>query len=281
MRDESATAWRRGWRRDPSTPASARTPDRMRNPWTTKLSQVAHLPRDDRELLDRLISRPTRFESGRNVISQGQPPEHVNVVVSGWVARYKVLKDGERQIMALMLPGDVCDIHAYVLKAMDHSLTAIGEAEVAMLPRQEVAAILDARPMLASALWWSSLQNEAILREWITSLGRRNAYKRTAHLLYELYVRLQAAGLPCQSGIDFPLTQTDLSDALGLSGVHINRVLQRLREEQLIVLRRGRLDIPNPPALAQAAEFDASYLHLDEQGGAVAGGLRPALQVDL
>lgn len=245
----------------------------MRNPWATKLSRVAPLSVEDLALLDRLISRPVRFNSGRNVISQGEPPDYVNVVVSGWVARYKLLGDGRRQIMGLMLPGDVCDLHAFVLRAMDHSLAAVGPAEVALLPRREVAAILDARPTLTAALWWSSLQNEAILREWITSLGRRDAYRRAAHLFFELYTRLSVAGVPVdEPGFEFPLTQTDLSDALGLSVVHVNRVLQRLREEGLIALRRGRLVILDPNALAQAADFDASYLHLDEQGGARPGG---------
>lgn len=245
----------------------------MRNPWATKLSRVARLSVEDRDLLDRLISRPVRFDSGRNVISQGEPPDHVNVVVSGWVARYKILGDGQRQIMGLMLPGDLCDLHPFVLKAMDHSLAAVGPAEVALLPRREVASILATRPVLASALWWSSLQNEAILREWITSLGRRDAHRRAAHLFYELHTRLSAAGVATdEPGFDFPLTQTDLSDALGLSVVHVNRVLQRLREEELIILRRGRLVIPDPDALAQAADFDAGYLHLDEPGGAKPGG---------
>ena len=245
----------------------------MRNPWATKLSRVARLSAEDRDLLDRLISRPVKFDSGRNVISQGEPPDHVNVVVSGWVARYKILGDGQRQIMGLMLPGDLCDLHAFVLKAMDHSLSAVGAAEIAMLPRRDVASILETRSALTAALWWCSLQNEAILREWITSLGRRDAYRRAAHLLYELYTRLSVAGVAVdEPGFDFPLTQTDLSDALGLSVVHVNRVLQRLREEGLIVLRRGRLIIPDPDALAQAADFDPSYLHLDEQGGARPGG---------
>lgn len=244
----------------------------MGNPWATKLSQVARLPVEDRELLDRLVSRPARFEAGRNIISQGEPPDYVNVVVSGWVAKYKILGDGQRQIMGLMLPGDLCDLHAFVLKAMDHSLAALGAAEVAMLPRREIAAIFETRPTLTAALWWSSLQNEAILREWITSLGRRNAYKRAAHLFYELHMRLSVAGVGSdEAGFDFPMTQTDLSDALGLSVVHVNRVLQRLREDGLIVLRRGRLVIPDPAALAEAADFDASYLHLDNQGGARQG----------
>ncbi len=241
----------------------------MRNPLATKLSRVARLQIEDQQLLDRLVSRPTRFESGRNIVGQGEPPEHVNLVVSGWVCRYKILADGQRQIMALMLPGDVCDLNAFVLGAMDHSLAAVGPAEVALVPRREVAFILDARPALAAALWWTALQNEAILREWIINLGRRDAYRRAAHLFYELYARLSAAGVAVDGpGFDFPLTQTDLSDALGLSVVHVNRVLQRLREEELIVLKRGRLSIPDPGALADAADFDPSYLHLGEQGGA-------------
>ena len=246
----------------------------MRNPWTTKLSQVAQLEADDRALLDRLAARPTRFTAGRSIIRQGEPPDHVNVVISGWVARYKILGDGQRQIMAVLVPGDMCDMHVFILKAMDHSLCAIGDAEVAMLSRHDVSAILHTRPALTAAFWWSSLQNEAILREWIVSLGRRDAYGRTAHLMYELHLRLSGAGIPDGAlGYEFPLTQADLSDALGLSVVHVNRVLQRLREEELIILKRGRLFLPNPAALASAADFDPAYLHLDNAGGARDGAL--------
>ena len=246
----------------------------MDNPWTTKLSQVARLEPGDKALLDRLTARPPRVCAGRTLIRQGEPPDHVNVVMSGWIARYKILGGGQRQIMALLTPGDMCDMHVFLLKTMDHSLCAIGDAEVAMLSRHDVMAILHTRPVLTGALWWSSLQNEAILREWITSLGRRDAYARTAHLMYELHLRLSGAGVPNgAAGYEFPLTQTDLADALGMSVVHVNRVVQRLREDDLIVLKRGRLFIPDPDALAAAAEFDPSYLHLDSVGGARDGAL--------
>ncbi|CAN5257723.1 Crp/Fnr family transcriptional regulator [soil metagenome] len=233
------------------------------NPWTRKLEQVGDLEDVDRRLLDRLIHEPKLFRAGEDIISVGEVPDLVNVVIEGWVCRYKVLGDGQRQIMALLVPGDICDLTVFVLKEMDHSIGALTDAVVARIPRNEIMSILETRPKLTLKLWWSSLQDEAVMREWIVGLGRRTAYERTAHLFYELHSRLRGVGL-CddEGGMALPLRQTDLSDILGLSYVHMNRVLQRMREEGLITLTRRELRFPSPARLKAVAGFEDRYLHL-------------------
>lgn len=247
----------------------------MANPWAAKISQVVKLDEQDRSVLENLTARAVSVEPGRTLARQGDRPDQMHVVLQGFLARYKILGDGQRQIVSLLVAGEACGLQAYTLDALDYGVCSIGEALVATLPRQEVLGVMARRPTLAAGLRWGELQAESILWEWITSLGRRNAYRRAAHLLHELHLRLSAAGLDGEDGYDFPLTQMDLSDVLGMSVVHVNRVLQRLREEGLIVLRQGRLTLPDPPRLAAAAGFDAAYLHLDCRGGArpVASGM--------
>ena len=202
------------------------------NPWARKLENVIDLSNEEKLLLDRLVARPRRYEPGEDLISQGDIPRDLNIVLDGCAARYKLLADGGRQIMALLLPGDLCDLHVFVLKEMDHGIGAITATTVAKIPRDEILNILDTRPNLTKALWWSTLQDEAILREWIVNMGRRSAAARVAHFFYEIYLRLEAVGLASNYTYSFPLTQNELADAMGISHVHVNRSIQALRREE-------------------------------------------------
>lgn len=234
----------------------------MVNPWVTKLEQSVALTSQDKNLLDSLIRKPRHYSAGEDIIAVGDVPDHVNVVLDGWVCRYKILRRGERQIVAILLPGDFCDLTVFILKAMDHSIGAITDCTVAKIPRADILDILKERPNLTTALWWSSLQDEAVLREWIVGLGRRSAYQRTAHLLYEIYSRMTSVGLKTDGIVELPLTQRDLSDMAGLTYVHLNRVLQAMRKQGLISLSPGSLAFPDPEKMRVAADFNPDYLHL-------------------
>ena len=234
----------------------------MLNPWVTKLEQSVALADADKALLDALIRRPRRYAAGEDIITVGEVPDQVNVVLDGWLCRYKMLKGGERQIVAVLLPGDFCDLTVFILKEMDHSIGAITDCTVAKIPRKDILEMLKDRPNLTTALWWSSLQDEAVLREWIVGLGRRGAYQRTAHLLYELYARMTSVGLKSDGVIELPLTQRDLSDMVGLTYVHLNRVLQTMRRQDLITIGHGSLSFQDPEKMRAAADFDSDYLHL-------------------
>src|SRR3954449_1815526 len=160
----------------------------------SKLESFTKLSADDRAALNS-IAKNTRFvDPRRDLISEGDKPRYVHLVIDGWGARYKTLPDGKRQIVSLFLPGDFCDLNIYILKQMDHSIGAITRLKVAMITPEEMNKLTSERPRVTQALWWHELVTTAIQREWTLNLGQRSAYERLAHLLVELYLRLKTVG---------------------------------------------------------------------------------------
>jgi CRP-like cAMP-binding protein len=178
--------------------------------------------------------------------------------------RYKLVAGGGRQIMAYLVPGDFCDLHVFILKAMDHSIGTLSQCSVVSIDRARIVELTE-RPAIARALWWATLVDEATVREWVVNVGARPADERLAHLLCELLVRLKAVGLADGGSYELPITQVDLADTVGLSTVHVNRVLQRLRALELITLRNGRLVILDVEKLNAFSGFNPNYLHLSRQ----------------
>lgn len=232
----------------------------------SKLEAFTRLSADDREALAQL-SRNFRFvEARRDLVSEGDKPLFVHLVLDGWACRYKQLPDGKRQIVSLFVPGDFCDINVYILKAMDHSIAAITRLKVATITPDDMNALTSSRPRITQALWWHELVTAAVQREWTLNIGQRSAYERLAHLLVELYIRLNAVGRANDGRCDFPLTQNDLADATGLTSVHVNRTLQELRRDGLIELERKQLQILDLERMMDVSMFNPNYLHLDHEG---------------
>lgn len=232
----------------------------------SKLEAYTRLSADDRAALARL-GRNFRFvDARRDLVSEGDKPRFVHLVLDGWACRYKQLPDGKRQIVSLFVPGDFCDINVYILKAMDHSIGAITRLKVAMISPEEMVSLTAERPRVTQALWWHELVTAAVQREWTLNVGQRSAYERLAHLLIELYIRLQTVGRADNGRCDFPLTQNDLADATGLTAVHVNRTLQELRRDGLIELDRKQLQIVDLDRLSDVAMFNPNYLHLEHEG---------------
>lgn len=231
-----------------------------------RLEAFTRLSADDRAAIGR-ISKVTRvIPARRDLIREGEKPQFVHLMVDGWACRYKTLPDGRRQIVAFFVPGDFCDLNVYILRQMDNSLGAITRPSVSDISRDDMDALTSSRPRISQALWWETLVRAAIQREWTLNIGQRTAYERIAHLLVELFIRLRSVGMTQGNSCDFPLTQTDLADATGLTSVHVNRTLQELRSDGLIVLERKRLTIPELQALKDGAMFNPNYLHLDHEG---------------
>lgn len=160
------------------------------------------------------------------------------------------------------MPGDVPDLQSLHLHTMRHSLGAVTHAKVAFIPHDALLDLINFSTAIAAVLWRDTLINAAIACEWMIGMGRRNAYQRIAHLFCELYLRLEAVGIAADYRCPLPLTQIDLSDALGLTSVHVNRVLKELRGSGLITLKSSTLEIGSWEALTRACEFDRIYLHL-------------------
>jgi CRP-like cAMP-binding protein len=183
-------------------------------------------------------------------------------MLKGWAARYKTLRDGSRQIVDFVLPGDFCDLHVTLLEAMDHGIVALTPCKVARISAHDVAELTSENNRIVRAMWWSTLVDQGILREWVLNVGRRDAYERVSHLLCELHFRMKRVGLVEGDRLALPLTQDELADAAGLTSVHMNRTLQRLRSEKLIEIGRGMLTLLDAWALQEAAGFNPAYLHV-------------------
>jgi CRP-like cAMP-binding protein len=234
------------------------------SPLAIKLASVANLSDDDLQALDRLSADARDMVPRRNIIREGDRPDRVHLMVEGWAARYKLLPGGSRQITAFLIPGDFCDLHVTILGEMDHSIITLTRAKVAFIRRGEIEALTE-RPRLTRALWWATLVDEAVLRAWIVNVGRREAFEAIGHIMCELYLRMKNVGLAADHSFELPLTQEELADALGLTPVHVNRVLQRMRGEGLITFKSGSLTILDYPRLEKSAGFNSNYLHIEEK----------------
>jgi CRP-like cAMP-binding protein len=219
---------------------------------------------EEEAVLREIASPPERVAARRCAIREGEPITRSMLLVDGFLGRYKDMRDGQRQITAIHFAGDFADLHGFLLKRLDHDLLAITDCVVSWVSHQALQKVTDEYPHLARMLWFSTNLDAAIHRAWAVSLGRRDAICRLAHLICELQVRLQIVGLADEKGYALPLTQADLAECLGLTPVHVNRVLKELRERELLTFRSGRVKIHDFDKLARLAEFTPAYLYLDK-----------------
>ena len=225
-----------------------------------KLSRLAPLPGPDRTILESLLADAEQVAPHHDLVRIGEVASRSIVLLAGVACRYKLRSSGGRQITDFVLPGDLCDPRAALVRKLDHSVGTLSTCLVAKIPSERVETLCGTHPRIAEALQWCRLVEEATLREWLVNVGRRPAVERIAHLFCELIDRLQAVGLAADRSCDFPLTQEDLADATGLSVVHVNRVLQNLRNAGLIRLRSRRLSVLDWSRLVALAGYNADYL---------------------
>jgi CRP-like cAMP-binding protein len=205
------------------------------------------------------------YAPGQDLVMEGQRPYRSMLVTTGFTCRYRMLADGERQVTAIHIAGDFVDLHSFLLKEMDHSVGALTACSVITFPHERLVKVTERYPHLTRMLWLLTLLDGAIHREWLVGMGRLSAAQRTGHLICEVYARLRAVGLAEDHSFAFPITQAAMADAVGISTVHINRVLQELRQDDLIGWDRGLLVIRHWNALAAMAQFDDRYLHLVQE----------------
>ena len=227
-----------------------------------KLGSFQPLSDDNEKAIMTLASRRTRtFKARNDLISEGDEPQTVYLILNGWACRYKTLEDGRRQILAFFLPGDLCDLHVYILDAMDHSIGSLTSVEYASITPKELDRLSDDHPRVMRSLWWESLVSAAVQREWLVSAGQRSAYEALAHLCCELYFRMKLVGLATTEGCAFPLTQGDIADALGLTQPHVSRTIAELNGSGLATLKKRYLTVENLKGLMAAAHFNPNYSH--------------------
>lgn len=220
---------------------------------------------DEEQVLREAISGVRELGAGRVIVRSGTTLSESTLLFEGFVCRYKDLAEGQRQIMEIHVAGDFLDLHGFLLKRIDHSVAAMTPVRYATVPHDHLRRITETHPHLTRVLWFSTLIDAAIHREKILSIGRRSAVARIAHIFCELCVRLELVGLATKAGYAFPVTQADLADATGLTSVHVNRMLRRLRDDRLITFRGGEVTIHDWDRLQQVAEFNPTYLHLERR----------------
>jgi CRP-like cAMP-binding protein len=237
----------------------------MDNPLIRKLSSYVRLSGEDRQALGSLGQNTMHVAAHTDLIHEGDPTGGVYLILMGWACRYKTLPDGQRQIMAYFIPGDICDQRIFVLRRMDHSISTVTPATVAVIPKERMISLTDHNPRIARALWWSTLVDEAT-QEWMMNVGQRSAFERLGHLICEMFVRVRAVGLSDGLSFEFPVIQAELADTTGLTTVHTNRTLKELRAAGLIALKGRHLTILDLDRLVSLSMFNPNYLHLDHEG---------------
>lgn len=219
---------------------------------------------EERALLEASISEVQSIDPRKIVVRAGKELDHSTLLIEGIMSRYIDDRKGLRQLVAIHVPGDFVDLHAYPLKVLDHDVATMTAATVAIVPHSALDAILADRPELGRKLWFSTLIDAAIHRAWLFRLGRLDAMGRVAHFLCETNARLLSAGLSDGLRFALGLTQTDLAEICGLTNIHVNRVLRQLREEGLCVFRSSLVEIPDPERLASRGQFYPAYLYIDK-----------------
>ena len=231
-----------------------------------KLRKRVTLSAQEEQAIRDCVSEVRKFSPDEIVVRAGEPLNVSMMLLSGWMARVKDLPSGERQVTELHVAGDFTDIHSFTLKCLDHDVMTMSDCSVAMVPHDRIRAMTEKHPRLGRIYWFFTNLDAAIQREWALSLGQRSAMSRMAHLFCELHERLSVVGhTNGNGGYDFPLTQRELSECLGLTVVHANRTIQELRRRGLVELENRYLSILDRKGLNGVAQFDDSYLYLDKR----------------
>lgn len=237
----------------------------MINPLILKLERRDRLTLEEKRVLESAIARVRDVGADEDIVREGDRPAESSLLLEGFAARYKVLSNGRRQITSIHVLGDFVDLHSFLLKVMDHSVLALTPCRIATIPHAVLTKITEEYPHLTRLLWLNTLIDGAIHREWLTAMGRRTATAHMAHLICELFVRLDAVGQVHDDTIHLPITQAELGDTLGLSTVHVNRVLQELRKDGLIRWQGNALSVLDWDRLKTAAEFTPTYLNVQKE----------------
>lgn len=227
-----------------------------------KMSQVIDLTLEETAALAAVTARGDRVARGTDIVVQGEKDECAFLVRDGWALRHRQLTDGRRQVLHFLVPGDWAGLTALMFPESDHSVTAITDVVISKLTVPELSNLFLRHPRLGMAIYWTAAQEEAVIAEHLVNVGRRSAYERLGNLLLELLFRLQVVNRADHRAFDFPVNQVALADALGLSHVHVNRTLQRMRKDGYVSITDHKVVILDQVGLERVIDFEGAYLHM-------------------
>ena len=228
-------------------------------------NRAAEISEGERDVLEGAIAQTQTFPAGHTVVRQGMPVHVSTLLVQGLMTRHVDARDSRRHMVAVHVPGDFVDLHAYALKKLDHDVGALTDIRVAIFPHAELQRIQALDNQLARRLWFVTLLDAAMHRQWIYRLASLTALQRVAHFLCEMNARLLAIGASDGTGFALPMTQSDIGEVCGLTNVHVNRVLRELRETGVCQLRSSQVQIFDLARLTAVALFDPGYLYLNDE----------------
>ena len=236
------------------------------NAFIKKLLHFAPLSSEEQAVLSLACRSVRTFPAGATLLRAGEKPRDLFIILEGFACRIKADPDGKSSIVSYLVPGDTGDQHGFILKETDHDVTALSQCIFAFLPQDSFSLMVERFPRVIHALWWATLVEQATSREWVFNVAARQAPKRVAHLLCELLMRLELVGLVHDDSYILPITQAELGDTLGLSSIHICRVLRFLRDRGLIDWNKSKtLTIPDVAKLKAFGAFDPNYHHLEDR----------------
>ena len=231
------------------------------HPLVVKLESIAPVSDEERRAIVTLPMTVRDVREDHDIVRDHDRPSQCCLIIEGFACRYKVLPGGKRQIYSFHIPGDIPDLQSIHLEVMDHNLGTLVPCKVGFIQHETLRKFVRAYPRIGDIFWRDTLIDAAVFREWMANVARREAYARVAHILCELYVRLRAVGLTNGQAYSLPITQAELADATGMSTVHVNRSLQKLRGDGLIRSGKRSVIIEDWDGLQAAGEFDPTYLH--------------------
>lgn len=219
---------------------------------------------EERTALESAVTGTREIGARATLLRQGDKLSQSTLLIDGLMGRYLDDRQGSRQLIALHLPGDFVDLHAFPLGYLDHDVAALTPVTTATFSHRALREVLERTPSLWLKLWFSTMLDAAMHRQWVFRLGRLDAVSRLANFMCELYLRFTAIGVATADGFPLPLTQTDIAEMCGLTHIHVNRVLRQLREERMLEVRSGQVTILDRPALERRGQFDPAYLYLND-----------------
>jgi CRP-like cAMP-binding protein len=228
-----------------------------------RLNTVSKLDPADVDAIRALPIAVRHWEGGRGIVSDGERPKECCLIIEGFCIRSKTTVRGGRQILSIHIPGEIPDLQSLHLHRMDHDLITLAPSTLGFISHVALRGLTHARPNVVDALWRDTLIDSAIFREWIVNVGQRPAPARLAHVVLELRRRLEVMKRAATAWFEFPLTQEQIGEALGITPVHANRIIKQLRQDGIVDVGKGRVQVLDEAKLAELAQFDDRYLHLD------------------